>query len=77
MVVIAVQDNGVGMDQGTAAKIFTLDNMTSQRGTQSELGSGIGLILCKEFVEMQGGRIWVESTPGQGSIFKFSLPSKG
>jgi PAS domain S-box-containing protein len=75
-VVIAVQDNGVGMDQGAAAKIFTHDNMTSQSGTKGEFGSGIGLILCKEFVGMHGGRIWVESTSGQGSIFKFSLPIK-
>ncbi|PTN31327.1 PAS domain-containing sensor histidine kinase [Desulfonatronum sp. SC1] len=75
-VVIAVQDNGVGMDHGAAVKIFSLDKTTSRIGTKGEPGSGIGLILCKEFVEMQGGRIWVESTPGQGSIFKFSLPIK-
>ncbi|TVQ96943.1 MAG: PAS domain S-box protein [Desulfovibrionales bacterium] len=76
MVVIAVQDNGVGMDPGTTAKLFSMDKNTSRIGTKGELGSGIGLILCKEFVEMHGGRIWVESTPGQGSIFKFSLPIK-
>ncbi|TVR03315.1 MAG: PAS domain-containing sensor histidine kinase [Desulfovibrionales bacterium] len=75
-VVIAVQDNGVGMDHCTAAKIFSLDKTTSRIGTKGERGSGIGLILCKEFVEKQGGRIWVESTSGQGSIFKFSLPIK-
>jgi PAS domain S-box-containing protein len=75
-IVIAVEDNGVGMDQDAAASIFTLDNITSQNGTKGELGSGIGLILCKEFVEMHGGRIWVESTSDQGSIFKFSLPIK-
>lgn len=77
MVVIAVQDNGVGMDQDTAAGIFTFDSMSSKTGTKGEAGSGIGLSLCKEFVEMHGGRIWIESTPGQGSIFKFSLPIKG
>ncbi len=76
MVVIAVQDNGMGMDQDTAAGIFSLDKTTSRVGTKGELGSGIGLILCKEFVEMHGGRIWVETTPGQGSIFKFSVPIK-
>jgi PAS domain S-box-containing protein len=75
-VVIAVQDNGVGMDQDTAAGIFTHDNMTSQSGAKGEFGSGIGLILCKEFVGMHGGRIWVESTSDQGSIFKLSLPIK-
>ena len=76
MVVIAVQDYGVGMDHDAAAKIFSLGKTTSQVGTKGELGSGIGLILCKEYVEMHCGRIWVESTPGQGSIFKFSLPIK-
>lgn len=76
MVVIAVQDNGVGMDRDAAAKIFSLDKVTSRIGTKGELGSGIGLVLCKEYVEMHGGRIWVESTPDQGSTFKFSLPIK-
>lgn len=76
MVVIAVQDNGVGMDHDTSAKIFSLDKNTARIGTNGEPGSGIGLILCKEFVEMHGGRIWVESASGQGSIFKFSLPIK-
>jgi signal transduction histidine kinase len=64
------------MNQDAAASIFTLDNITSQNGTKGEFGSGIGLILCKEFVQMHGGRIWVESTSDQGSIFKFSLPIK-
>jgi PAS domain S-box-containing protein len=76
MVVIAVQDNGVGMDHGAAAKIFSLDKTTPRIGTKDEPGSGIGLILCKEFVEMHDGRIWVESTSGQGSVFNFSLPIK-
>lgn len=71
---IAVRDNGVGISPENQAKLFRLDQSLSTNGTNNEQGTGLGLILCKEFVDKHGGRLWVESTPGQGSIFSFSIP---
>ena len=71
---IAVSDNGVGMNEETQNKLFKLGTNKSTNGTAKEKGSGLGLILCKEFVEKQNGNIWVESELGKGSVFKFSLP---
>ncbi|MCR4377514.1 MAG: HAMP domain-containing histidine kinase [Rhodospirillales bacterium] len=71
---ITVSDNGVGMTADHAQKIFALDQKTSLRGTDGEIGTGLGLPLCKEMVEKCGGRIWVESTLGKGSQFHFTLP---
>lgn len=71
---VSIADNGVGMNE---EKIKTLFNITSNKtspGTENEKGSGLGLVLCKEFVEKLGGKIWVESEEGKGSIFKFNLP---
>ena len=73
-VMITVSDNGVGMDETQKASIFGLSNDTSKIGTAGERGTGLGLILCKEFVERHGGRIWVESKLGSGSDFKFTIP---
>jgi Signal transduction histidine kinase len=71
---ISVSDNGIGMKNETMAKLFRLDGNLSTRGTENEKGTGLGLFLCKEFVEKHGGRIWVESEYGKGSTFKFTLP---
>ena len=71
---IAVSDNGVGMDEETQKKIFSLASNESSPGTANEKGTGLGLILCKDFVEKHGGKIWVESKLGIGSTFKFRLP---
>jgi two-component system sensor histidine kinase/response regulator len=71
---IAVADKGIGMTNETIAKLFRLDANLSTRGTENEKGTGLGLFLCKEFVEKHGGKIWVESESGIGSTFKFILP---
>ena len=71
---ISVADTGVGIDPKHIHKIFRIDSKFSLLGTNKEKGTGLGLILCKEFVEKQGGTIWVESELGKGSKFTFTLP---
>jgi|GEM_PF-1176300 len=71
---VCVQDTGLGMDEETKSKLFRLDTNSSKPGTDNEPGTGLGLILCKEFVDKHNGRIWVESEPGKGSRFLFTLP---
>lgn len=71
---ITVKDNGVGMTASEISAIFNVDEISSSLGTSNEQGSGLGLILCKDFVESHGGKIWVESVVNKGSEFKFTLP---
>jgi len=71
---IFVIDNGVGMDEETRKNLFHLNKQNSKYGTENEKGSGLGLILCKEFVEKQGGKLIVESELGKGSTFMFNIP---
>ncbi len=71
---ISVADNGIGIEEEALEKIFDSNSQFTSRGTADEKGSGIGLILCKEFVELLGGRIWVESEIDKGSNFIFTLP---
>jgi signal transduction histidine kinase len=73
---ISVQDNGIGMDEATKANIFKINTISSKRGTGGEKGTGLGLGLCKEFVEKHGGKICVESEEGKGSTFSFTLPER-
>jgi PAS domain S-box-containing protein len=73
--VIEVSDTGVGIPIEQVPHLFDAGNNYSTMGTQQERGTGLGLILCREFVERNGGKIWVESTPGQGSTFYFTLSS--
>lgn len=70
----SVTDTGVGMDENRINKLFKIDKSSSSRGTDDEVGTGLGLIICKEFVEAHQGKIWAESTPGKGSNFSFSIP---
>jgi signal transduction histidine kinase len=58
-------------------KLFKIDQHVSRPGTEKEPSTGLGLILCKEFIEKHGGRIWVESEEGNGSTFFFTLPKGG
>lgn len=71
-----VRDNGVGMETALSQQIFQIGSHKSEAGTQKEQGTGLGLILCKEFVERHGGSIWVDSKPGAGSVFGFKIPIK-
>ena len=73
IVEIKVSDSGIGMTPGLKSKLFMISEKTSRRGTEGEPSTGLGLLLCKEFVEKHGGKIWVESEVGMGSTFSFSI----
>jgi signal transduction histidine kinase len=72
-VIISVTDNGVGISEEIIDKIFRIDAKHSTIGTAGEKGTGLGLVLCKEFVEKNGGRIVVTSESGKGSTFSVYL----
>jgi two-component system sensor histidine kinase/response regulator len=72
--VISITDSGIGIPDNIKEKLFKINGKTSQRGTENESGSGLGLLLCSEFVKNHQGEIWAESEAGKGSTFKFSLP---
>ncbi len=76
IVEISITDSGIGMTETTINDLFKLGKLASQDGTECEKGTGLGLFLCKEFVEKNKGSIRVESTPGRGSAFIFTLPAK-
>lgn len=73
---VAISDTGIGIPEENLPGLFRIDAKTQQVGTAGEQGTGLGLSLCKEFVEIHGGKIWVESEVGQGSTFRFTLPVK-
>ena len=73
---ISITDNGIGVPENIKEKLFKINGKVLQKGTENELGSGLGLLLCKEFVNIHEGEIWVESEIGKGSVFKFTLPIK-
>jgi len=72
---ISVRDTGIGMDSVTLSNLYRFDQSTSRRGTAGETSSGLGLRICKEFIERNGGKIRIESEPGKGSLFVVTLPS--
>ena len=71
---ISISDNGIGMNEEKHKSLFEIISNTTTLGTANENGSGLGLVLCKEFVNKNGGTIWAESEEGKGSCFKFTLP---
>ena len=74
MVEVTIKDNGIGLSAKKVESLFHIDENVSSRGTEGEKGSGLGLLLCKEFVEINKGEIRVESIPGEGACFSFTLP---
>ncbi|MCZ7602753.1 MAG: tetratricopeptide repeat-containing sensor histidine kinase [Melioribacteraceae bacterium] len=75
-VIFSVQDTGIGMTKREIDKIFKLDSDVKKKGTENEKGTGLGLILCKEFINKNNGSILVTSEPGKGTIFTVKLPSQ-
>lgn len=73
--IISVKDQGVGIKEEDISKMFQIGYKLKNFGTMNEKGTGLGLLLCKEFVEKHGGKIWVESTIGEGSEFSCSFPN--
>ena len=75
-ITIFVEDTGIGMSETQMDNLFRLDSNITMPGTSEEKGTGLGLILCKEFVDMHKGKIWASSKPKEGSTFSFTLPIK-
>ena len=71
---MSIKDSGIGMSSSMIDNLFRLDVSTERDGTEGEPSTGLGLIICKDFLEKQGGKLWVESEVGKGSNFKFTLP---
>jgi len=71
---VSVSDNGIGINDERRDKLFKLTTNCSTEGTIGERGTGLGLVLCEELIQKQGGTIWCESEEGKGSIFRFTLP---
>ena len=72
---ISINDNGIGIPPEILNKLFSITENISVKGTENEEGTGLGLILCKEFVEKHGGKIKVESKENIGSTFSFTIPN--
>ncbi|GIZ07787.1 sensor histidine kinase KdpD [Flavobacterium sp. UMI-01] len=75
-IIFSVQDNGIGIAPEKITKLFAINQRNNSLGTNNETGTGLGLMLCKDFVEKHGGKIWVQSQVGEGSTFMFSIPDK-
>ncbi|NVO09155.1 MAG: response regulator [Bacteroidales bacterium] len=75
-ITISVSDNGVGINPKVLTSLFDISHVHTTEGTANEKGTGLGLLICKDFVEKHGGKIWVESQIGIGSTFYFNIPKK-
>lgn len=73
---ICVKDSGIGISEEETRNLFQIDSTVKRKGTNNEDGSGLGLILCREFVRKNNGTIWVNSSPGNGSSFFFTVPAR-
>lgn len=73
---IQIEDNGVGISEEDLLKLFKIEEKINSKGTKGETGTGLGLILCKEFIEKNRGEIWAKSEIGKGSCFIFTIPIK-
>ncbi len=73
-VIFSVKDSGIGIAPEKITSLFAINKRKTTSGTNNESGTGLGLMLCKDFVEKHGGKIWVESEIAKGSIFKFTIP---
>ena len=71
---ISIKDNGIGMSRAIVDNLFQLDVQTNRQGTDNEPSTGLGLIICRDFIEKHGGKLWVESEEGKGSTFSFTIP---
>ncbi|MEA3497192.1 MAG: PAS domain-containing sensor histidine kinase [Bacteroidota bacterium] len=73
-IILTIEDKGIGMSKETIDNLFKIDKKISVRGTNNEKGTGLGLLICKEFIELNNGKISIESTKGKGSVFSLTLP---
>ena len=76
MIHISVQDNGIGMTREMIGNLFRLGSEVSRRGTDNEPSTGLGLIICNDFIEKNGGKLWVESEVDKGSTFHFTVQAR-
>jgi PAS domain S-box-containing protein len=76
IVEIKICDTGIGMNRELINRLFLLNEKPNRKGTEGEPSTGLGLLLCKEFIEKHNGNIWVESEEGKGSTFSFTIPDK-
>jgi len=75
-IVISVRDTGIGMSKALIDNLFRLDVQSNRKGTEGEYSTGLGLIICKDFIDKHNGKLWIESEEGKGSTFSFSLPGE-
>jgi signal transduction histidine kinase len=71
---VSIRDTGIGMNKKMIDNLFRLDDQQTRTGTDGEPSTGLGLIICKDFIERHGGKLWVESEEGKGSTFRFTIP---